>query len=319
MGKINAGAIGMGALYLFESVHPDTGKRTPLSGWSPNTVLTSGLYAMSQQATWLSGLQVGTDNTTPDASQTGLLGYVAGTSTVEENVTGAQSAAPYYAWRRKRFRFPIGSVSGNLAEVGVGWGTTNASNLVSRALIVDINGDVTTVTPKIDEYLDVTVEFRYYPPTVDATGTVDFNSVTYNYIVRAMNVTGVTEWASGIGNKIESFANTNDDWLAYDNDIGATIEDGPSGLTANSDNDDDYTSAPAGTAAVSVGMNVGPGTDDVDGWSLTTGKLFRSLRVQTTAGWYQVQFDNGGNGVPKTDQFTMQVQFNLSWGEATIP
>jgi hypothetical protein len=277
---------------------------------------------LANQNDWFAYCQVGTDNTAPAIGQTGLLGYVAGTNNIQETVTGAESVAPYYGWKRKRFRFDPGETSGNLNEVGIGWAGTSGATLVTRALIVDINGDQTTITPLPTEILDVVVEVRYYPPLTDATGTVVLNSVTYNYIVRAANVTSSTAWAVNIGSKIQSIATSNADWSGYDNDIG-TIDQSPNGVSTPSDNSNDYTNAYSNNSyQIVFGMIVGPGTANSSGWYITTGKLLRSILFKTTAGWYQIQFDSQaspGNGVPKTDLFTMQVQFVLGWDEQVIP
>jgi hypothetical protein len=305
-----------------ESVNPYTGRRTVLADWFPNTLLRDGMRQMGQRGDWLTCCQVGSNNTLPDTLQTGLLGYVAGTDNIEENVIGITTEAPYYGWRRIRWRYYPGSVSGILAEVGVGWGTTAGANLTSRALIRNEVGTVVTVTPLIDEYLDVTYEFRYYVPTGDATGVVTLDGINYNYIARAVGATDLNAWANPIGSKIASTASVTTDWLGYDQDISDIVGSGPvAALTADSENTNDYTIAPVNTQAVKVGIIVGPGTVEGTAWILTSGKLLRAIRVKTTAGWYQVQFDsqsNPGFGVPKTNQKIMQMQFDLSWSEASI-
>ena len=62
----------------------------------------------------------------------------------------------------------------------------------------------------------------------------------------------------------------------------------------------------------------------ITGWNLGLG--IRSLRIKTTAGNYQIQFDADGTGgstvgdrIPKDTDFTMEFQFDLTWAEGTIP
>jgi hypothetical protein len=90
-----------------------------------------------------------------------------------------------------------------------------------------------------------------------------------------------------------------------------------------SNNSNDYTQAYQNNSyQIKFGMIVGPGTADVDGWYVTTGKLCRSIRVKTTAGWYQIQFDsqsNPGFGVPKDNTRTFTLQLVLGWQEQAIP
>jgi hypothetical protein len=308
--------LGVKTSFKLVSVNPETGRELELTGWSPNIMLTTGRNKLSTQDNWDSAVQVGTDATTPAAGQTALLAYVAGTNQVEETDTGNASSAPYYGWKTRRFRFLPGSVSGNLAEVGLGWGTTDTGdNLGFRALLVDINGDQTTVTPLIDEYLDVIVEIRLYPPLDDVTGTVVFDGVTYNYILRASLVTGIY-WSANIGREIGEHSPFNTTWSAYDGDIGATIDLGPSGIAYPADSaDGGYNLAYLNNSYEQrFGFLCGVG-----GWNATTGKLMRSLQVVSRAGAFQIQFDsqsNPGNGIPKTDSYTMGVQFTIAWSDA---
>lgn len=313
--------VGIKTRYKFIAVNPNTLEERELSGWCENILLTSGRNELANRD-WFTYCQVGTDNTAPAIGQTGLLGFVAGTNNIQETVAGAESGTPYYGWKRKRFRFNPGETSGNLNEVAIAWAGTAGANCVTRALIVDINGSQTTITPLPTEILDVVVEVRYYPPLTDATGTVVLNSVTYNYIVRAASVTSTSAWANTIGSKIESYAANNADWSGYDNDIG-TIDQAPNGVPTPSDNSNDYTNAYSNNSyQIIFGMIVGPGTANSSGWYITTGKLLRSILFKTTAGWYQIQFDSQaspGFGVPKTNEFTMQIQFILGWSEQAIP
>ena len=119
----------MKGFYKLESVNPVTGRRTVLADWFPNLLLRDGMREMSHRSDWLDACQVGTDNTIPNTLQTGLLGYVAGVGagSIEENVIGVSTEAPYYGWRRIRWRYIPGTVSGILAEVGVGWSSASGA------------------------------------------------------------------------------------------------------------------------------------------------------------------------------------------------
>lgn len=302
-------------IYQLFSVNPETGKETALTGKFGNRILTSGRNQMSQRD-WFTSCQVGTDSTLPAITQTALLGYVAGTSNIQEDVKGAQPSAPYYGWRRKRFRFAAGTTAGNLSEVGIGWDTASGDYLATRALIVDIDGNQTTVTPLPNEYLDVVVEIRYYPPLTDVTGTVVLNGVTYDYILRAANVTSAGAWGEYIGDRIRFYAPFNTSWQMFDDDIG-TLEQNPNGVAYSADNNNEYNAAYSNNSFEQAGgMIIGP-----SGWNATTGKLGRSLSILTTAGAYQIQFDsqsNPGFGVPKTDGYNMQIQGRLSWAEKIL-
>ena len=315
--------VGMCAFYKVEFVHSVTGKVRPCSDWTENVMLTSGMKEMSHRGDWFTTCQVGIDAVDPNAGDTDMPGWVAGTSTITVSSSSAQATAPFYGWKQKTFRFAVGSIviATQINRVGVGWATAQGDNLVSLAKIVDVTGTPVAPNWQPDEYLDVTVEMRYYPPLVDAEGTVDFNAVTYGYLLRASDANLGGAWGDVIGSQIVGWAQNVSDWLAWDNDIGATVDSTPTGLTAASDTFAVYTTAPAGVQSITFGLSVGP-----TAWNLATDKLFRCLTFKTTAGWYQIQWDDTGisgtytgNGIPKTTSFTMQVEFVMTWGQATIP
>ena len=313
--------VGVRVRYKLENVHPVTGRRTPLSGWSDNIMLTVGLNIMADRSDWFSWVQVGTSNVEPNASQTTLQGWVAGTDNIIDTTQGAQPApGPYYGWKRRIFRYEPGDIPGSsgLNEVALGWGegAAGAEEIISRARIVDINGDFTTPTPDPTEFLDVTAEVRVQPPTVDVTGSEVINGVTYDYTLRAANATSTESWASQIGSAMSQKSDTAADWKAFEGNIG-TIDSEPSGLSADCDNANQFNYAYANLSnTLGMGCNCGP-----TGWNLA-GEM-RSLRFRTTYGDYQIQFvatdgPNVGGPIPKTTGFTMFFKFDLTWAEGTI-
>ena len=302
--------------YKIEALDVKTQKMRLLADFFPNIMLNSGLNVLDTQAGWFNYCQVGTSDTAPSALQTSLQGWVAGTNTLwTTTVTGAEATPPYYGSRQKVFEFPEAVAAYNLNEVGVGWndGSNPAINsLVSRSLIVDINGVRTTPTWKIGEVLIVTAEMRYYPPLSDVTGTVDLNGVTYDYTLRASEATSSSAWGSGIGDLMGQVSAIAADWRVYSGDISADITGLPAGTTADCDNASQYNIDVPEQYTVGMGCNCGP-----TGWNIVGG--FQSLRFKTTAGNYQIQFDGpAGAKVPKTIDFTMFFQFNLTWAGKVI-
>ncbi|HHW53750.1 MAG TPA: hypothetical protein GXX13_11310 [Acinetobacter towneri] len=138
-----------------------------------NLVLNTGLERMAV-GTWIDRCCVGTGNSTPVASQVALDNFLASTTTTAPGASdtgGIQvTTAPYYWFGRRTWRFAQGAATGNISEVGLGWGN---SNLWNRALIKDANDNPTTITVLADEYLDVVSEVRVYPK--ESTGS--FNLV----------------------------------------------------------------------------------------------------------------------------------------------
>lgn len=290
------------------------GSRRELTGWFPNKLLDNGRNRMGTNSDWMNCCQVGTNNTAPLATDTGLLGYIAGTSSVQDNDVGAQASAPYFGWRQKRWRFPVGSTAANLSEVGIGWSTSAGAYLVVRALIVDGGGTPTTVTPQADEILDVINQFRYYPPLVDDTGVVNLAGTDYDYTIRAAEVNNSGAWGAGIGAEVKVAGSLTSDWKAYDGNLGTLVQS-PSGTSANADStgwwSDTYSN---NSYQRTMNISIGP-----TGWNLGSG--IRSMRIKTSAGWYQTQFDasSGGATIPKDSGYTMSMQWIVNWFEATIP
>lgn len=138
-----------------------------------NLVLNTGLARMGV-GTWIDRCCVGSGNSTPVATQTSLDSFIGSTTAIATGTTstgGIQvTTAPYYWFGRITWRFAVGIATGNISEVGLGWGNTSLWN---RALVKDAEGNPTTITVLADEYLDVISEVRVYPKT--STGS--FNVV----------------------------------------------------------------------------------------------------------------------------------------------
>jgi hypothetical protein len=312
--------VGIKGFWKAESVRPSDGRRTLLADWFPNTILDSGRNAMATEAVWAgqgAWCHVGTDNRTPVVTDTQLYGHVQSTNETQSNLKGNQATPPYYGWDRTTYRFPVGPIGGqNLSEVGVGWtDTLTGQYLITRSLIVGPGGQP-SITPLPDEYLDMTYELRYYPPENDIIlNDVSVNGLLYNTITRASDVTSAL--ATNIGRAIGQLSDFSADWSAFDDDIGAVTE-APNGVQYQCDNANQFNLAYSNNSyQIDVGSNCGS-----TGWNAITGKLLRSLRIKTTAGNFQTQFDAQGNpgfGIPKTDQFTMSCLYRVSWVEKVLP
>lgn len=155
------------------------------SGWSSNLVLNSGLDRMSV-GTWIDRCCVGTGNTPPVETQTALQTFRASTTSFgasfqhSYNTTGQPYHRTIATWR-----FGVGAASGNISEVGLGWGN---SSLWNRALIKDGNGNPTSITVLADEYLDVISEVRIYFQTT-LSGSFELRDKNNN-LVNTINYTG---------------------------------------------------------------------------------------------------------------------------------
>ncbi len=165
--------VGVGAVFKLVVRKADTDEIVHETPEFHNLVLTTGLARMAV-GTWIDRCCVGTGNSNPVASQVALDSFLASTTTTAtgaSNTGGIQvTTAPFYWFGRSIWRFAVGVATGNISEIGLGWGN---SNLWNRALVKDIEGNPTTITVLADEYLDVISEVRVYPK--ESTGS--FNLV----------------------------------------------------------------------------------------------------------------------------------------------
>lgn len=301
--------------FKFEAINYFSGVKRTLADWFPNKILDQGRNYIGSNSGWLNHCQVGTDSTPPTASDTAIGGYVAGTSQIESDLYDAQATAPYYGYRRRRYRFAVGTTAANLSEAGVGWASTSGSNLFTRALIVDGNGDPTTVTPLADEILDVTYELRYYPPLTDVTGTITLDGTVYDTIVRACAVNSASEQGQPIGSEVDPYALGGGwgGWGAFDGNIGTLIQS-PSGTGAGLQSGQTPSSVTYSNNSYQKEVYVNSGQS---GWVLGAG--IRSVKITTTLGSFQTQFDAQGTGntIPKTGANDLQLRWMLSWAEKT--
>lgn len=172
--------LGFAGFYKIDVLNPDkTLKKS--TGWFHNLITNNGLDILSSFMN-LNTVCVGTGNTAPAFTDVALAAQVASTTNIVSTSTTVQAVAPYYGTMNIEWQFPQGVAAGNLTEVGVG----NASNdLLSRALILDGDGNPTTITVLPDEFLNVAYSLRMVVPTSDVVGSVLLSGVTYNYTIRA--------------------------------------------------------------------------------------------------------------------------------------
>lgn len=312
-GQMTVGMIGR---FRMDATNIHTGKKRELVPWFKNKMLDSGRNNLVTQNNWAysgSKCHVGAGTNAALATDTALQTFVASTSTVQAQSFGAQSSPPYYGWSLITYRFAVGVATGNLSEVGVGWGTSGAT-LITRARIVDGMGDPTTITVLGDEVLDVTYELRYYPPLTPVNGTVTLNGITYNTVSTAAEVNNASTQGGNMGQTMGQYSLFTSDWQAYDGALGTIIQN-PSGVSAACDNATQFNKAYVNNSYyVDMQCNCG-----ITGWNLGNG--IRSIRIRTNAGSFQTSFTAQGTGftIPKTVNFTMIMVWRLAWIEGTIP
>ena len=180
--------------------------------WFPNLVTDDGLDRMLTHSDWLDNCYVGSGRDTPEANDNKLANRVAKTETILERKSETVPDQGYGSVRRA-YRFPAG-FHADLTEVGIGTGFYDDGSmekedagyydqfvLFSRALILDANGQPTTLTKLDDEILDVFYELRLYPPAETSGDVVLGNTNTkHHWICRPMTLGAPsTPWDNGLG------------------------------------------------------------------------------------------------------------------------
>lgn len=151
------------------------GKLIDDTGWFDNLITNTGLEAIGEAKEIARYCMLGTDNTAPSNTNTILGAQVALKDGATSVTSGIVTSAPRYGWQRKTYAFPQGAVIGNIAEVGVGWSTTE---VFSRSLVTPTKSALA-----IDQ-VTVVYEIRMYLPTADTTGTVTIDGTDYDYVIR---------------------------------------------------------------------------------------------------------------------------------------
>lgn len=296
----------VGARFKLIAHKGDENKPTKETGWFNNLVLDSGLDRLSVGSA-LGLVAVGTGNSTPVVTQTGLDNVLTTTSTAQGSDVPLSNTTvePYYFGARRTFRFGEGAAAGNLTEVGVGWTSTNMFN---RTLIKDSQGNPTTLTILSDEFLDVIVEIRHYPQRSFTGGFNLLNKL--GDVISTHTVNGVCMISNG-------------SWYLGKVEVGSSgnFIDIYSGLA----NLSSVTSSPSGTIAT---INT----------QTTTYPTTRSLRSEYTLGLNQANFNitsflipyralcnlntsiykfEINPPIPKNNTQIMTITFTLTWDRYT--
>lgn len=297
----------MAGFFKIEVIRPDGGVRLD-TGFFHNLITNSGLDCVGVSGDYLAGLAVGTGNSTPTVDDTTLDSELVRTQNQISAVASNSGSPDYYTAWLKKFRFGTGAAAGNLAEVGM-FRTNTPFTMFSRALILDGDGDPTTITVLEDEALDVTYEWRNYPILGDVESEIEISGETYACVTRPAQVTNTGTWGGSAFGTIGGAGGC----AVYNGSIGA------------------ITASPSGDSAAVAGVNspYGPGNyyrDYTCTFDLITGNLSGGI----SAALFRLgDAGGGGNGlgamqcsfdppIPKTGSNQLSLQFRHSWARKDL-
>lgn len=247
--------------------------------------------------------QVGTGTKIPEVTDIALSNWVA-SSPWQSGGTASNSGAPDYISTTKIvFTFPLGAVSGNLTEIGIG-GTYSVAQgqLFSRALILDSGGAPVAFPIASDEQLEVTYLLSLVPPLTDQTGTVKIGATTYDYIARPLDS---LRWGAAVSsNNVQNMHAINQsNHGVYASALVAHTDTTLGSYVANSTGYSNGTYV-ANSYELTRSATWGPGSFN---------RNFRSASFRQTCCTFQIEY----NPLPvKTNLQTMVLPFKLGWGRA---
>lgn len=294
---------GVQGFYKLQRVGPDGDVRQD-TGWFPNLITDSGMDYLADNSSWLARCYVGSSATPPSVGDTSIISPIADTNTYSsalESKGKQHSVDPYYSYRIKAYEFPVGSATGNIAEVAVG---PNTGNVFSRSLVKDGSGNPTTITVLSDEILRVIYEVRLYLPMDDVTGTVDINGTSHAWASRAAGISFAQYWAMQFyGADLEPYTSTSGTYrpIIYSGSIGSVTQmpTGTSQSMTGSHSSDPYLS---GSFERSVTYVASPS----DGSVTSIG----AMRYTASFAAYQIGFTPE---IPKSDTERFTIKVKHSW------
>lgn len=216
--------LGLKGSYILEIGKENQPKR--LISQFDNLILNAGLNRIASNAVFRSFCQIGTGTTQPSESDVALTTYVANTGTMSTGLnTSIAGTNPYVIRSTMTFRFPVGSLSGEYFELGVGW--ASSGSLFSKTRIKDLAGNDTSIRVMADEYLDVTYILEITPKQTDTVFNVNLRGTNHECRLRPANINQPGRWVL----KPHSFNQAN--CFAYDGNAG-NITTIPSGTSSSS-------------------------------------------------------------------------------------
>jgi hypothetical protein len=287
--------------------------RVKREGSMRNLITDAGLNALGGAAN-VSALVnycgVGTSGTAPANAQTDLLAPVAVTPRVNRAGTGngttSSGAAFAYWYYRRVVLFLETEGNGNLQEVGF-FTAVSAGTMWARQLFKDGVGTPTVLTKTATDQLQITYEFRIYPPTVDVGGNVTISAVVYAYNTRAANINNNLVWGAGGTGALLNLGTWSTPWDVGDTNVLGTTSGQPAASSFVNPTSTTYAAYGAGTFFRDVTLVYDPGIANFAG-----GIGCMRMWPFSSAGAFQLAFTP--TKLPKDATKRLTITFRSSWG-----
>lgn len=313
-------------------LHDPDGNAVQESGWIKNLVLDEGLHLLGSggpdgDLDHFGNIYIGQGNTPVAKTDLTLDSLIddsfhgpRNTSIVTSNNRYAYTsgADKYYSVEGHAVRFGPFKKSTNVAEVGLGNAKGGNYYMLTRALIKDTDGEVTTVSVPKGYYFDVFYELWQFFPLGDEdyqiSVHIDDEDKVYNVKSR-LALAGNSGYGE-VNNNVTRVSTSSSEFgyyalLLYNGDL-RTVDSSP-----------EYT----GDGYSSFGLNTNRWAYDRDtrtsksSWDIDAGYGnveggIRSMMVKTTRGAYQIRFGavEDDAPLPKDRNKTLNIQLSVSWG-----
>lgn len=251
---------------------------------------------------------VGSGQTPPAFTDTALQAPVAFASSVASMVSESSNYTRGWYEITMRHQFGQGQAAGNLSEIGIQH-TSDSGPLWSRALILDGNGNPTTITVLADDFLTCYYTLRIMIPQEDAVFNinVDYDGEIVPTVVTARPVDADSSFPNtGWGLQTSGTASNASRLQFYTGGLAAPTASNPLGSTIGN-RTDGFSIVPYVADSYQKYVTRTAGLNDHNGATL------RTARLNALMGCWQIEFDPP---LQKDNTQEMQFTFGYSWARA---
>lgn len=293
--------VGLAGRYRIRRFREKSGTLTHDSGWFNNLITNIGLNKASDGG--INYGYIGEGTAAPNVTDVSMAALLAYSTTLGGNINPVMQIVtpPYYCSSFLSRRYAAGVGTGVVSEVGMGWNVTSTNATFSRALVLDANGDPTSIAKASTDIMDVVYELVGYLPD-DLLGEYTItNSGTHDTLSRPWSAANASSWDMS---SLIRLGALNAGVSAFSGDI-ASITGNPTGSLS-------------GTPNSIIQGYVDSSLERV--WNLTVpiGNWNGSIRTITASpsrmGAYQCQFDPP---IVKDSTQTLSMSYKVSWGRYT--
>lgn len=186
----------IGGFFRLQVKNGETGNITQDTGWFQNVITDYGMDLFGVGTPTGVGFGpipwsccVGTGTATPAFSDTTLQSPLVISSPASPTSASYVAGPPAYNFSTIAWAYPLGSVIGNISEVGAGTFIVNPFILAnfrcfSRQLILDSMGNPTTIAVTSSDQLNVSYQLRLYFDLTDSTTSINISGTTYGGTIR---------------------------------------------------------------------------------------------------------------------------------------